>query len=454
LQELDVAERLELSAVDKIFDCMIDDIFVPVIRAFKRVSMSFLSSLLGDTSIFHNSREAEKSPHDPHLVDLRPALLGLFQTLVDGLRIVFSSQSSNRKGGQYHALISRRAISLSSLKAALILEVIREVERILFSTSHKEVSGTQYTNSEPGSDGTSINSPVGSGSAVPGIVDLQDRMKRLIAKDALWYLCSLMHILAGLPIPQGLELPSGIITQTDSGPAPFSSSSEDGFTNNANGTMFLRLLHETILSALYDLVLKCQPAVSQLQKDTDPLLGIGFRHLTRGPQPIDNEHHSFDVVRNHDHKQGVSDSQPMTSKYKAHVLKADVSLANGHGEALYDSQAQGQSSAIIAHESEVGDPGGRDEITLQDNNNASAMSDGVYYCQTGAGEEVGVVANQGEQMREISNSKDGALSVTKPKLGVYSSDVAGSATGCLIDEAGFSMLLGVVERYILDPEYV
>ncbi|KAJ3574974.1 hypothetical protein NP233_g1406 [Leucocoprinus birnbaumii] len=492
-RQYDIAERLELTFADKIFDCMINDIFVPVIRAFKRLSTSFLSDLLKDISaISHNGStrrttcEAE-IPHNFHTIDLRPDLLWIFQTLVDSLRLAASSHSLNRKGSElHHALNYRRAISLSSLKAALVLEVVHELETLLFASDEVHIGLTDPNSGIGGASaevrGTKKQFRV-LGTAVPDSINFKDtRVKRLVAKDATWYMCSLMHILADISIPESFKSPFGTSTDVESGLVAFTSSPEAANTvtrNDGDGNVLLGLLHEAILSALYNLVLKCQPTLSsstsqQVLNDNDPdsstlLLGISTsRHTTLREEAeshsIRLDHQSnFDVAPNKiaHNPEGQSDSHsPIAHKVKVNVLNAEVSLANGRQEdqIIHEgSQAQGR-SAIIAQESEVGEPE-LNALGLRDDNNTryynttadvDALNSNRDVYQNASGTELG-----SNGIEKTSNTARG----DHPELGVYSSvDVAGydepaGVTDCLIDEAGFTMLLGVVERFILDPEY-
>ena len=194
LQTVDVAE---FSFVDKIFDCWIDDIFGAVIRAFRDVSSNLMSNLLGDTSLGVRRGNSEaKPPHVVDSIDVRPDLLRLFRTLVDGVGLRVDSTRT------------RLGIRLSSLRGSLMLKVVGELERVLFSTSC-------------GGDDVDVSE-----------CPYQGMKRRLAAKDTVWYLCGLMHILA-----------EGV----------------DTFTGKENGgTWYLDHVHDKILSGLYDLVLKCQ----------------------------------------------------------------------------------------------------------------------------------------------------------------------------------------------------
>ena len=194
LQTVDVAE---FSFVDKIFDCWIDDIFGAVIRAFRDVSSNLMSNLLGDTSLGVRRGNSEaKPPHVVDSIDVRPDLLRLFRTLVDGVGLRVDSTRT------------RLRIRLSSLRGSLMLKVVGELERVLFSTSC-------------GGDDVDVSE-----------CPYQGMKRRLATKDTVWYLCGLMHILA-----------EGV----------------DTFTGKGNGgTWYLDHVHDKILSGLYDLVLKCQ----------------------------------------------------------------------------------------------------------------------------------------------------------------------------------------------------
>jgi len=206
LQQVDV---VELSFVDKIFECLIDDIFGPVIRAFRFISSGLLSDLLED--INRSSRSGDNiggcTTHGemkrPHVSDLRRDLLSMFGTLVNGLCSDIVTLESSQV----------LATPLSNLRALLVLEVVRELEYVLFATSYLGRSDDDET----------------SGPSYHG-------MERLIAKDTLWYLCAMMHILAGLSIRDEVK----------SQPM------------NDSGRLFSGLVQDKIVCKLYDLVLKCQ----------------------------------------------------------------------------------------------------------------------------------------------------------------------------------------------------
>lgn len=217
LQQADVVESVELAFVDKLFDCLIDDVFGPVIRAFRSISSSLLSDLLED--INRSSRSGGDingcatnwEMKRPYVSDLRRDLLRMFGTLVNGLcSDIFTVKSSRI----HHTTRNRLATTLSNLKALLVLEVVRELEYVLFAVSY------------PGRTGTGGGDDETSGPL--------DGMEQLIAKDTLWYLCAMMHILAD------------------------QMKSEPTENLNNDGRMFSGLVQDKILCGLYDLVLKCQ----------------------------------------------------------------------------------------------------------------------------------------------------------------------------------------------------
>lgn len=439
-QEPTTVSILEPSEVDRVFDLLIENIFGPIIRAFGRMTHCLLSGLLGEPSCFNGGPASpKKSSLDQEPDDLRPDLLRFFQMLVESLRS--ASLRAHRKPN------SRWAISLSSLKASLILEVTRELGKILFPTPYAvKPFGAIGPDTEPANRPQNHETCVESrvwGLTVPGPVSVNVRVKRLVAKDALWYLCSLMHILADLPKPEGLKLPSAVMPGAT---LAIYTPAEPDLTKHEGGMVLLELLHDAILSTLYDLVLKCQPTVDQLEKDHERCLGRSS-HI----EPMNNKPHTFDDVREiKDYgPTAISDPQPMRIKYNVNALRAGVPLTSGSENLARNSQAQGRSSPIIDSESEVGDPGGRDLRTIRDSSKSSAPAGGAQ-CDSDA--RIYGVPNQGGA-DEVTNTSHRPLSGRQSELGSYSSDVAGSATECLIDEAGFMMLLGVVERYILDPEY-
>lgn len=443
----------ELSDIDKVFDCLIGDIFRPAIRAFKQMTQTFLASLRGDLPFPNDGPENRGTKIVSHTraVDLRPGLLGLLQTLVDSLSLASSSiyfdcQLSNKQGDPRS---KRWAVSLSSLKASLNLEVIRELKRILFPTQCEERSGANGTEPEPDNHRRREDHlPVGSrvlDSMVPGPADAPIPLKSFLVKDALWYLCSLMHTLADLSLPNLGTTPISDLTPIYQHP------SKAGNKREGDGTILLGLLQDAVLSALYDLVLKCQQTIDQTQAD---LTQSGRGPATLANNPNDETRHPLDTGHNSGtHNPGdISGSQRIAERRAARVAKASqagISLTNSDEGMTWDSRAQAPFSAVTYREPEVGDPSGRDLQSLSNKNLLGELAGGVR-CTTDA--RVCDSANKGGSC-EVAGLSARPLSGNQGELRARSSDRIWPPIERLIDEEGFLMILGVVERYILDPEY-
>jgi hypothetical protein len=401
VQRQSTAPNLVLSDIDKVFDSLIECIFGPIILAFRKITHASLSTLVLGESSFRpgGSLNLEKLSPILESADLRQDLLGLFKVLVDSLHSVSVSAYK-----QDRSKLSQWVISLSSLKACLNLEIIRELGKVLFSEANPSVVNgcdTELGN-ELWDQGTHVP-PRGVPLTVPASACLASSVAYAVAKDVVWYLCSLMHILA--------ELTEGTKPYTDVLPLVASQDSHSlgKADRSQHETMLLELLNDAVLSALYDLVLKCQSMIDcgEEEGSYSELGALDEMHRTHGGNSLTTDRH--------------------------HTGKED-DMFKGDKPFSQNSQVQGRLSLSNDNQSEVGDSIGYGLRAHHDDTTPVVGRLGY-----GPDSRLG---------NTDQTSTDGVTNT--PEVGARP---VGRSTNCFIDEAGFTMLLGVVERFILGSGY-
>ena len=162
----------------------------PVILSFFPLSIKSLGYLLAPNSTPSELQGAGQNGPDLH-IDRRPKLLEFFQGIISGLFSAPCSLAKTTSGDSY-------CQNASSMRDILVLETIRHLKgilspipidnHILDATSGK---GKKFANLQAADK-------VDSGSAN---FEKDLRVRRLAVKDAMWYLCSVFHILIGSRIP-------------------------------------------------------------------------------------------------------------------------------------------------------------------------------------------------------------------------------------------------------------
>ena len=156
----------------------------PVIHSFFPLSIKSLRYLLAPNST--NPSEPQGAGPDKH-IDRRPKLLEFFQGIISGLFSASCSLAKTTSGDIF-------CQNASSMRDILILETIRHLKGILSpipidnhildatSGGWEKIANPQ---AEDKVDSRSAN------------FEKDLRIRRLAVKDAIWYLCSVFHILIG-----------------------------------------------------------------------------------------------------------------------------------------------------------------------------------------------------------------------------------------------------------------
>ena len=177
---------------DLLFNQLSGLLLSPVIHSFFPLSIKSLGYLLASNSTPSGSEPQGAHQNGPDLhIDRRPKLLEFFQGIISGLFSAPCSLAKTASGNHFYQ-------NSSSMREILVLETIRHLKgilspipidnHILDATSGK---GKKYAN-------PLAEDKVDSRSA---IFEKDLRVRRLAVKDAMWYLCSVFHILIGSKAP-------------------------------------------------------------------------------------------------------------------------------------------------------------------------------------------------------------------------------------------------------------
>lgn len=163
----------------------------PVIHSFFPLSIKSLGYLLAPNSTTPSEPQSTgRNGPDLH-IDRRPKLLEFFQGIISGLFSTSCSPAKTTSGDSF-------CQNASSMRDILVLETIRHLKVILSPIpidNHilDATSGKGEKNANPEAE-----DKVDSRSAN---FEKDLRVRRLAVKDAMWYLCSVFHILIGSRTP-------------------------------------------------------------------------------------------------------------------------------------------------------------------------------------------------------------------------------------------------------------
>jgi hypothetical protein len=162
----------------------------PVIDSFFPLSIKSLGYLLAPNSTPSEPQGASQNGPDLH-IDRRPKLLEFFQGIISGLFSASCYLAKTTSGDIF-------CQNASSMRDILLLETIRHLKGILSPIpidNHilDATSGKGEKNANPQAE-----DKVDSRSAN---FEKDLRVRRLAVKDAMWYLCSVSHILIGSRTP-------------------------------------------------------------------------------------------------------------------------------------------------------------------------------------------------------------------------------------------------------------
>ncbi|CAA7264666.1 unnamed protein product [Cyclocybe aegerita] len=165
------------SALNLLLDC----IFLPIVKSFSLLSGKSLEYLSKPPNSSAGRRSSSKSSN---YTDLRPSLLSLLQGTLTCLHTSLLSSfkqkpRSSAKLSEYRLQLQHALLEFSLLQHSLILETLRHLKELLEDTA-------------PGT---------------PQTTDRHHRIQRLVIKDTLWYLCSVLQFSIGFALDGRLSEP-------------------------------------------------------------------------------------------------------------------------------------------------------------------------------------------------------------------------------------------------------
>lgn len=177
-----------------IFNQLSRHLLSPVIHSFFPLSIKSLGYLLAPNSTPSERQGAGQNGPNLH-IDRRPKLLEFFQGIISGLLSDSCSLAKTTSGDSF-------CQNACSMRDILILETIRHLKGILspIPIDNRIFDATS-------GKGKNIANSQAEGRVDSRGADLEKdlRVRRLAVKDAMWYLCSIFHILIGSRTPYVLS---------------------------------------------------------------------------------------------------------------------------------------------------------------------------------------------------------------------------------------------------------
>ncbi|GLB36631.1 hypothetical protein LshimejAT787_0309190 [Lyophyllum shimeji] len=248
-------------------------VLYPLIRAFSARSETFLSSLF----LCHPASTSATTPvataatlkppvarPEPLPVDVRPDMLSLF-------RMIFCCLD-----GQTESLpmLAKPSMASHTLRASLILETVREIDKLL-STAPRICTSSDPTR------GLSVG--------VRGHHQPRSfRVKKLATKDSLWFLCTVLHTLFCEPSSMASSAAQAATSSVIRGRKGVTLDDEGGSAALERRDVIQgreeRLLSEGVSDALVNLIARCKRPASRSSQDTTQTRSFpADGHGTEGP---------------------------------------------------------------------------------------------------------------------------------------------------------------------------
>ncbi|KAG5646913.1 hypothetical protein DXG03_001989 [Asterophora parasitica] len=357
----------------------------PLIRAFSSKSESYLSALfLPPTDISAATPSFAAGNAKPPDAPRNAHPIDVRANMMSLFRTIFSVLDEQL---QSFSPLAKPSLVSHTLRASLILETVREFDR-LFSAAP---STSSRTSTDP-SRGVGVDADNKQCRTRP------DRVRKLATKDSLWFLCTILHILFG-----ETSIPASFASQPVAA-SIIPASRDDDKREEAVGAAVERqddtqgrLLSEGVSNALYRLITSCKPPRTSYQSTLTNERGI------EGCTAADRAR----GVRLEKHPAGTGQTGAEKAKIAAHDVREDGDGAIGR----------------------CGDGSGHDGQRFD----------------VGVDTDIDAGVNAAGQFKESGGSDQGARSV--PQDPDELSDVSPHDRTFELDEVGYGMLLGVMERY-------
>lgn len=234
------------SSFEKLLDTLTTLVLRPIIQAFASLSETYLLSVF-DAPATAAPKDRSSSKPSP---DIRPDILSLFRStffLVSQLVVCFDTPSDGQVFSNSYVLGVREFLSLAAVRELLKLFECREsisddprthslmdfmASTTLGDRHNGEGMNSTTTKESTFTDATSKRTPAG---ITPRRNNRNDRIRKLARKDAVWYLCTILHVLfENAYFPSETTESAVFPTATDLGPIASLPSSK---TNPRNSSL-------------------------------------------------------------------------------------------------------------------------------------------------------------------------------------------------------------------------
>lgn len=184
------------------------ELLLLLVHSFLPLSVTYLQRSLLAGSKSSNTHCSGSDGDRSIVIDVRADILVLFRNVLCNL-----FGSSSRSGDTISLVPSR--LNLDDLRLSLALEAIRELDCVLFSSGTKNY-GNSSNRCDRESDSSTLSVPM---DTIPLLAEGENQVertarnddddflsvKKLAVKDTLWYLCTLLHVLSGDNVPSDSE---------------------------------------------------------------------------------------------------------------------------------------------------------------------------------------------------------------------------------------------------------
>ncbi|TFK38619.1 hypothetical protein BDQ12DRAFT_95372 [Crucibulum laeve] len=407
---------------------LLEHIFLPVIRSFLPLSHTFIHSLLLPNISINRSPPRKPSSDSGNNVeassplgttDIRTEALSLFRTV---FYCIFPPPSASYSMPQTPGpnmpfmssdLNDKMSEKFDSLRAALILETVREVSDVVLGDVGKNSNSNGSADDVPADNHGQSASGIG---AAQASVPDKRRVMRLGAKDTIWYLCTILHFIC----PEGTASRSS--RSTTSTPVhctgldhAHKARTQVGFEERFRGEeAAIQLLEKAVLDSLFKLVIKVKSVKFSQFRSTQQTWASGGILSQSG-------------------------MTPGTNQGEAPGSEAEASSS----EEAARSRVQGRRPVTSQSDFGISESGAHEHCSLPLNGGNDLSPGGLQEASDAMqGHATGAMRRdetQGSTPSSDTKSLDKDASRKQPDE-------------YLIDEVGYEMLLSVVERYVMGLE--
>lgn len=244
------------------------ELLLLLVHSFLPLSVTYLQRSLLAGSKSSNTHCSGSDGDQSIVIDVRADMLVLFRN------VLCNRFGSSSRSGDTISLVPSR-LNLDDLRLSLALEAIRELDCVLFSSGTKNY-GNSSNRCDRESDSSTLSVPM---DTIPLLAEGENQVertvrndeddflsvKKLAVKDTLWYLCALLHFLTGDNVPSDSEANhtvdnDGVLERSVNAQPSHLAPIVAGGTRVAHEET-TKSFRKAIEIALVELVIKCQKSM-------------------------------------------------------------------------------------------------------------------------------------------------------------------------------------------------